>query len=118
MGTRDLERVGSDLPSNVPLSDTEARKEQNDLFGDDLRHEQKKQVLHTAFLWFIRVAAFILIIAFVIRMSHFLLPTKWCWLTEEQLQGLDKFLFSGTLGGLVVAFIKPAFPSKSGSDEF
>ena len=108
-----LDSVGSELPSSGELPDGEARKEETDLFGDELRHEQKKQVLHTAFLWFIRVAAFVLIIAFVIRMAHFLLPEKYCWLSADQLQGLDKFLFSGTLGGLVVAFIKPAFPSKS-----
>lgn len=108
-----LTTVGSELPpSNELLPDAESKKEAK-AFGDDKRAEESKQTIHTIFLWFLRIAAFTFIILFVIRMLHYMFPDTWCWLSETRLQGIDKSLFSGALGGLVVNYIKQVFPFRN-----
>jgi hypothetical protein len=47
-------------------------------------------------------------------MVHFMLPEKWCWLTEQKIQSIDKSLFSGAIGGLVVNYIKHIAPFPKG----
>jgi hypothetical protein len=105
-----LDQIGSDVAMGRP--DDLSRQEESKFSADATRYDEKKQVIHVAFIWFIRVAAFVMIIVFVVRMVHFILPEKYCWLSAEQIQGLDKFLFSGALGGLVVGSIKQAFGTK------
>ena len=113
VATKDSEKIGSDIPSSEsPALETEARKEQLLLFGDKQRQEEKKQVVHDAFIRFVQIAAYVMIGVFIVRMLHFVFPANWCWLTPEQISSLDKFLFSGALGGLVVGFIKQAFGTK------
>lgn len=81
--------------------------------GPDDKSEENKQVLHGAFLLFIRISVYLVALVMIIRMLHFVLPDVCCWLTEARLQNLDKFFFSGTLGGLVTLFIKRSFSVKS-----
>lgn len=106
---RDLEVIGSDAPPSSSLeADTASKKEFKELFGDALRDEQQKHAFHVVFLWFIRTVAVCFILVFLVRIIHYVLPLQYCWLSETQLQGIDKSIFSGVLGALVARYSKQA----------
>ena len=90
-----------------------AEKAAAELFGDEKRKEETRQVFHRAFIWFLRVAAFMFLLMLVARVLHFILPEDWLWLSDEQVQDMDGFLFSGTLGGLIVKFLSPMIRKES-----
>ena len=96
-----LEQLGrleeADAATALPI--VEAEKEKKFFGGDAKRKEEAKQVIHNIFIWFVRIAGVVFLTLFIIRMLHFMLPTKCCWLDETRLQAIDKFLFSGALGG-------------------
>lgn len=112
-----LSKIGSDVASSETLKSD--KKEQNALFGeaDRRRNEEAKQTLHSAFIWLLRVAAFLFVIVLVVRGLHFIIPDSsssgWIhgWLTETQLQNIDKAFFSGALGALLTRHIKQVWPN-------
>lgn len=53
------------------------------------------------FIWTIYIIWIIATIILLIRVVHFISPTNWQWLDANQVQTLDKFLFSGTIGAMV-----------------
>lgn len=108
-----IDKIGSEISVEAsPPSDKLAKQEVKEKFrGDEIRAEEAKQAIHKAFLWFLRVAAFAFIALFIVRMIHFMLPQNWCWLSAEQTQSIDRFLFSGAIGGLVGNYLKQIFPN-------
>lgn len=119
MGIENLEKVGSDIPDRKsPPPDELAKQElQKQFCGDDRRNEEAKQAFHGAFIWFVRVSAFIVIIIFAVRMACFVLPTKWQWVSEDQIKGIDAFLFHGTVGGIIVAYLRRSIPGSKPDPE-
>ena len=101
-----LAAIESDAPAKLS-SDAESKTEVK-LYGDALRDEQQKAALHTVFLWFIRVLALCFIVILLVRAVHFILPVSWCWLTEAQIQGIDKSFFTAVMGALVAIYGKQA----------
>lgn len=107
----ELSQIGSEINEAPSTAGTDKKAAlEAKFFGDEHRKEETKQTLHSVFLVFIRIAAFAFIALFVIRMGHFMLPETYCWLDEKRIQAIDKSLFSGALGGLVMNYIKQAFP--------
>lgn len=112
-----LTNIGSDVPaSGIVVTD---KKEQQNLFGkeDRRRQEEAKQAIHAAFIWLLRAAAVLFILVLVIRVFHFIVPDTASkafihgWLSDEQLQNIDKAFFSGALGALLTRHIKQVWPS-------
>ena len=111
MGIENLDKVGSEISAAANLPDELARQELKTKFsGDDRRAEETKQAFHLGTIWFIRTAAVIVTIIFAVRMMYFVLPTKYRWLSDEQIKSMDEFLFHGTVGGILVAYVKKAVP--------
>jgi hypothetical protein len=103
----DLSAIGADLPSSAEIKpDVQSGKENTELFGDLQRDEHLKHTLHGVFIYLIRVVGFCFIGIFVVRVLHYVLPARWCWLTDLQLQGIDKSFFSAVLGGLISKYTK------------
>lgn len=117
MATENLDRIGSEISDDSHLSEREAKKERKELFGDDKREEQKKEILHKAFLVFIIVISLLITVIVGVRLLHFVMPDTYCWLTAERIQNLDKFFFSGTIGGIVTTFIKKCLSTPSGKED-
>lgn len=118
----EFEVIGTDVPASE--TSATAKAEGKDLFGDKERNEELKRVFHWAFLNLVRVAAVVFLTIFVIRALHFILPEnnsanaghRWPphgWLTDTQLQNLDKFFFSGALGAFAVKYLGAVLPSSS-----
>ncbi|MFE1574148.1 hypothetical protein ACFIQG_20415 [Comamonas odontotermitis] len=53
-------------------------------------------------LWF---GAAILLCIFAVRAWHLIGPMSWRWLPAEELQSIDKMLFSSAFGGIVIKYI-------------
>lgn len=105
----DLTSIGSDLPENFS-ADSSAGREQRKVFSDERRSEERKQTFHHVFVCFVRIAAYSFFVVFIARMLHFVLPTCWAWLSDEQIHAIDKSLFSGAIGGLIVKHLKDVVP--------
>jgi hypothetical protein len=114
--TEDLGHYFSDLPDPSSLEeDKDSEKEAKNTFGDTERNEEAKQMLHKILMILLFVGACCLYLVIVVRVLHFILPeyqakAPWyqphCWLNDTQLQGIDKFFFSGALGAMVSGYLK------------
>ncbi|MBC6400582.1 MAG: hypothetical protein GDA51_10140 [Ekhidna sp.] len=75
------------------------RKEQKELF-----EIQDNKVKHNLATWSIYILWFFVVAMFIVRILHLLFPTNSHWLSETQIQSLDKLLFSGSIGGILGEF--------------
>ncbi|MCA8999109.1 MAG: hypothetical protein KDA80_19060 [Planctomycetaceae bacterium] len=112
---QNIDAIGNELPDAVE-PDSSAQKEEGVLFGDAQRTEDKKQTLHNLFVTFVKVATWAFIVVFVVRMIHFVLPTCLAWLEDTQLQTIDKSLFSGAVGGMIVNYTRNLIPMPKTDD--
>ena len=99
---------------NIPI-DSNARGENNsDPYeaNDKKRNDKLKNVFHWVVVNGIRVAFFIFLAVFLVRVSHLVIPGGLRWLTESDIQGNDKLFFSGTVGGVIGRYIKVVIPNQ------
>ena len=111
MATENLDSIGSDIAAGAPLPDSQAKKEQKELFGEDKRAEEKKDAIHVLFLCAIRVITGVVLVLFVVRMMQSVLPECCCWLSTEQKKSIDDFIFHGAIGGILVGSVKQILSS-------
>jgi hypothetical protein len=88
------------------LDPTGESKKVAGFFGKERKWHIHRIGIMSLWVMFI-IAAFIL----VIRTSHFVIPESWRWLDSENLQNIDKFLFSGAFGGILVKYAGYLFKS-------
>jgi hypothetical protein len=101
------QRVNTVQESTEPcLNDVIAGKELKNKFGELNRAERVKNVLNWVFIIFIIIVSAIVIVTIAVRLLHLGLPLTRQWLTSEQIQGIDKLFFSGTIGGFLVNYVK------------
>lgn len=114
-----LSRIGADLPPGDNTDDTAAKQESAE-FGEDYdrdtqvalnkaneRDESTRENFHRLFILGLRVVGFSLIVIFLARMLHIIMPESWHWITKEGIQEIDRMLFSGAAGGLVIKYLEP-----------
>lgn len=120
-----LSRIGADLPppshgSQDPGQDSLAKQEtaefensyyqntQDDLeAANERRKETTREHFHRLFILGLRIVGISLIAVFVVRILHVVLPDYCQWLSKEQVQEIDRMLFSGAAGGLVIKYLEP-----------
>ena len=113
-----ISRVAEPAPSSGGEIGT---KEQNDIADqiaseakqDQRRAEGKKTAIHWLFLIGICVVSVVLLIIFVIRMAHLVLPAEWAWLEPAQIKSIDEILLHGALGGALTTALKQMLASHS-----
>lgn len=101
-----LDKIQEPLHPN--FNDKIAKKELQKKYGELNRSERVKNVLNWVFIIFIVLASTIAIATISVRLVHFALPSKWQWLTVEQIQGIDKLFFSGAIGGFITNYFRKA----------
>ncbi len=79
------------------------------LFNARRREERLKVVIHYITMITILLVFIVVTVVFLIRVSHFIMPDDYKWLTDEQLQSVDKFFFSGALGGIMTRHVGKLF---------
>jgi len=92
-------------PQLLPDGDKKAKLEEDKYFKQTHREEQLKTNLHKVFVCIIWVAFSAFVVVFLIRVVHFILPGHWAWLTDLQIQGIDKLIFSGAIGGFIGRYL-------------
>lgn len=75
----------------------ENTKEETELF-DEKNKQDKNKHKHRVFIGSLYFLWAIALIVISIRVYHFLAPVQYHWLDVQQVQALDKLLFSGTIG--------------------
>lgn len=117
----ELDVIGSDLPGGRSSSPDKRAKAEAKLFSLDYegtsdsdlaaqnrkRDESTRHNFHRIFIWGLRVVGISLIVMFVVRVLHIILPESWNWLTSQSLQDIDRMLFSGAAGGLLTKYLEP-----------
>lgn len=93
-------------PDVPPPPDEKARLEQNEQYNNHKRKESARTNLHKVLVGGLWISFIGFVIVFAVRVFHFILPHCWEWLTAEQLQGIDKLIFSGAIGGFVGSYFK------------
>lgn len=99
---------GPELPSDAPWmkdSQSSAKKEEKDWEKLDPRRGAHNEVYRLT-MWALRFGAIILGAMVVVRLWHLLGPYDTRWLKAEDVNAIDKMLFSGALGGLVLGHLK------------
>jgi len=94
-----------EIALSTPNSDRKGELEQRKYEGEHKRNEGLKNVIHriiTVLAWF----GFICIIIILsIRIIHLISPCSWYWLKTDKINEIDRFLFSGAIGGFVARYI-------------
>jgi len=93
-------------PQPSPGDIKRAKREAKQLMGP----EHVRATIHEIAVWALRVGAAILMLVMLVRVWHLIGPTyawgiKWRWLPPEELQAIDKMLFSSAFGGIVIKYI-------------
>ena len=102
MPSSDLENIKDDISTK---SESLATREDREHF----REEQIKDLTHKLLKFVIWVLFIIVGMLFVIRIYHMAVPSGWKWLNESQLNGIDKFLYSGAFGGFLGKYTNKVF---------
>ena len=100
-----MDLTAIDVTPKVEVSSV-AQYEQEAFVKKHKRDEKTKDHLHYVFVALIWVAFLSFIAVFFIRVLHFVLPDSWQWLSEDQVQGIDKLIFSGAIGGFIGRYFK------------
>jgi hypothetical protein len=79
------------------------RKEEQAL--EDASNRVRKEV-HKIALYVLRFGAGILLTILVVRVWHLIGPSWWRWLSDLDIQNIDKMLFSSAFGGIVFGYLK------------
>ncbi|MBN1950302.1 MAG: hypothetical protein JW801_03810 [Bacteroidales bacterium] len=94
MPTKNIDDIKS--PENIERDYKSLEEEKNKYNG----HTRKN--LHYIFIIALWGAFTIISIVVLIRVWHLLTP--WDWLDQQSISSIDRFLFSGVLGGVLVKF--------------
>jgi len=94
-----IEHVAASTPSTD--KDDVAKKELGALYLQSKRNEQVKTAVHYIIIIAVLVVGIVIVAALTIRIVYLVLPAKWQWMTTEQIEQLDHFLFSGFIGGVL-----------------
>ena len=120
MDNIDITNINDDIDDgNGPLSKIKITEKEIGFFGKDKIKKAKKEVgffgketpWHAKIILNIGLWAMFCIAAVILifRSSHFIIPVCWRWLTPDDLQNIDKFLFSGAFGGILAGFANYLF---------
>lgn len=92
----DLDKIKAEEPNSK--GDSISKKEEIFFFKEKQRDDNAKGHQHKLFVMSLYIIFFIGLSLIFIRSLMLVLPENYRWLTETQIQSMDKLLFSGSLG--------------------
>ena len=93
-------------PKQDLSEDSQAREEQKNYVSSAQRTRREENSKHWAFVVLIWVVVLCVILAFLFKVWHILMPDSVCWLSEAQISKINDFLTTGVLSGSVGAMVK------------
>ncbi|WP_447045322.1 hypothetical protein [Vreelandella sp. H-I2] len=121
-----LGKIGNDLEGNG--KEDKAAQEENREFqsgnlrratdkslleANDHRNETTRDVFHKLFIIGLRVVGTSLILIFLVRVVHIIMPEQLHWLSSKNIQEIDRMFFSGAIGGVIIKYLEPILNGKS-----
>lgn len=91
--------AGETSPETLRL----AKKEESALADGS---QKVRNEVHALAVWALRFGALVLAAIVLVRVWHLAGPDSWRWLGNDELQSIDKMLFSSAFGGLVLGYLK------------
>jgi hypothetical protein len=104
--------IGNDAAQTENLSSDAIAQRELASFEHGSRLELKR-TFHGLFILGLRILGLVAILIVLIRAYHLVAPTSWCWMDVEQVQSLDKILFSGSVGGVLGRYLNQIIPKDS-----
>lgn len=115
-----LDVIGADL-LGIKLDDSIAQEESRGfnqesvetdtnkslMEANDRRNETTRSTFHSLFIMGLRVVGISLILIFVVRVLHIILPESWHWMSSTTIQEVDKMMFSGAVGAAIIKYLGP-----------
>lgn len=92
--------------------DSTARKEEE---GINSARNGVRREIHSLVKWGLRLGAVLLAAVITVRFWHLGAPTDWRWLSDTDVQTIDKMLFSSAFGGMVLNYLRSAAEPSSGN---
>ena len=99
----DLDRIGEPSPKSV---DKIAEEEERAIISDSRRKTRVSNVKNWCYIVIVSFFTVSIIVLILIRILHLILPSEKDWLNKEQLANINDFFVDGSIGGLVVGFLK------------
>ncbi|GAA4327892.1 hypothetical protein GCM10023149_31620 [Mucilaginibacter gynuensis] len=109
MAENDLDRISE---NQHPRPDYRANLENRALYKKHIREARRFGAINWCFIIFVWVCLISVGGIIVIKILHVLLPQQYCWLKKEQLDNINDFFVDGSIGGLVVGFLKSSIMDK------
>lgn len=107
----DFEAIRNSANEDANLAGDSLAKDEEDKLAKEHRKAIKIE-LHKVVVMAIRLGAIMIFILLVIRLWHIAAPSDWRWLSEVDIQGIDKMLFSSAFGGFVLSYLKEVISGK------
>jgi hypothetical protein len=114
MSNVDASSIGEDASKGKAIQPDKRAADEMALF-EHTSQLQLKQVFHELFIFGLRVLGICGILILMARAWDMVAPSSCIWMTDTQIQSLDKVLVSGAFGGLIGRYfnqILPAAPPK------
>ncbi len=100
---KDFSAIGAGIPS-ISTKEIKKGEKEEDVLEDSKKAVQKE--VHTIVLWALRGGAIALGLIILVRLWHMGAPEAWRWLWPDNIQEIDKMLFSSAFGGVVLNYLK------------
>lgn len=96
-----------DAAAHQPLPVDELGKREQRKFESEMRSE-----IHRLVIYSLRFGALILGSLMVVRFWHLAAPDTLRWLSDSEVQSMDKMLFSSAFGGFVFSYLRDAVANR------
>ncbi|HWJ24957.1 MAG TPA: hypothetical protein VNS32_00345 [Flavisolibacter sp.] len=90
----------------IPPIDKESKKEDGYNLNRSQRQEEMESTGHKISIILLKIAVVVLAAIGLVRISYLILPHQWQWLDAEQVFKIDEFFIHGTIGALLVEFLR------------
>lgn len=112
---KQIERVAA--ATDVSPPDDKAKLELGKYYRQQRRDETMRSVIHAVLIIAVSLVGLVIVGVLTIRIVFLVLPSKWQWLSEDQITQIDHFLFSGFIGGVLTQAGRKIIGSYKGSNE-
>ena len=90
----------------IPPIDPKSELENKYLLKKEVRKDQIDSVAHSITIYLLRAVIVALGLTGAVRVWPLLTPNCWHWLSDEQVFKIDEFFVHGTIGVLLIEFLR------------
>ena len=111
-----LAQINKVAGSGPVQDDVKAKLEEKRLFGEAARRERYQAATHWVIVAGVGMIGIAVVIVLTVRIIHLVLSPSKQWLSAEQIAEIDRFMFSGTMGGVLTSVVRKLQKNHSAPD--